>query len=180
MPNRLIKESIQTSKAVNGISNFEFRVWVYLITYADDFGRGSADPELLRGKVFTRLKGVTEAQIGKALRGLATAGMIDLYEVDGEPYFQFPNWSKHQIPRAKISKFPAPMNADECKCMQMHANDMDTRYSNSILDTRTRYSNSDIYSNSYSGTNPYTANLNPEKQREKLKEALLAIQEGGA
>lgn len=186
MPNRLIKETIQTSRTVNSLTNFEFRVFVYLITYADDFGRGSADPELLRGKVFTRLKGITESQIAEALHSLETEGMLDLYEVDGERYFQFRNWRKHQIPRAKISKFPAPcmqmsadcmqMNADECTCMQMNANDMDTRtrYSNNILDTRTRTRYS------YTGTNSYTENLNSAEQREKLKTALLAIEEGGA
>ncbi|MBQ7825187.1 MAG: hypothetical protein IJ337_02390 [Clostridia bacterium] len=48
MPNRVIKESIRTSKGVNSLSAFQFRLWVYLITYVDDYGRGSADPELLK------------------------------------------------------------------------------------------------------------------------------------
>lgn len=178
MPNRLIKETIQTSRTVNSLTNFEFRVFVYLITYADDFGRGSADPELLRGKVFTRLKGITETQIGDALHSLETEGMLDLYEVDGERYFQFRNWRKHQIPRAKISKFPAPCMQMSADCMQMNANDMDTRtrYSNNILDNYTRK----LYSNSYKGNNTLTADIDPAEQREKLKTALLAIEEGGA
>lgn len=108
MPNRIIKDSIRTSKTVNGMTDFQFRLWVYLITYVDDYGRGSADPELLKGFVFPRRKGITESTIEKALLDLANSGSVLLYEVDGEPYFCFPNWSDHQRIQTKKSKFPAP------------------------------------------------------------------------
>ena len=108
MGNRMIKESIRTSKSVNALTDFQFRVWLYLITYVDDFGRGSADPEILKGVVFTRRKGVTEAQIEKALAELANTGMVNLYEVDGEPFFYFPNWGDHQRMRTTKAKYPAP------------------------------------------------------------------------
>lgn len=120
MPNRILKESIRTSRKVNSLSDFDYRVWSYLITYVDDFGRGSADPELLKGIVFPRRKGVTEAQIKKAIDNLASAGMVILYEVDEESYLYFPNWSKHQQIRAKKSKYPEPsiicnqMISDDC------------------------------------------------------------------
>ncbi len=113
MPNRIIKDSIRISKKVNSLSDFNFRVWTYLITYVDDFGRGSADPELLKGLVFTRRKSITEQQISKALADLATIGMITLYEVDGESYFCFPNWAKHQRIRDCKPKFPAPEQPDD-------------------------------------------------------------------
>lgn len=108
MPNRIIKESIRTSKSVNAMTDFQFRLWTYLITYVDDFGRGSADPDLLKGFVFPRRKSVTEATIGKTLAELATIGSIVLYEVDGESYLYFPNWGEHQRVQTKKSKFPAP------------------------------------------------------------------------
>ena len=108
MPNRIIKESIRTSKTVNSMSDFQFRLWAYLITYVDDYGRGSADPELLKGFVFPRRKGVTEATIAKTLAELANIGSIHLYEVDGESYLCFPNWGDHQRVQQKKSKFPAP------------------------------------------------------------------------
>lgn len=111
MPNRIIKDSIRTSKSVNSLSDFEFRVWTYLITYVDDYGRGSADPELLKGFVFPRRKGVTEQQISTVLASLATTGMITLYEVDGESFLCFPNWDKHQRIQSKKSKFPAPQKS---------------------------------------------------------------------
>ena len=108
MPNRIIKESIRSSKTVNAMSDFQFRLWTYLITYVDDFGRGSADPELLKGFVMPRRKGVTESTIEKTLAELATIGSIHLYEVDGESYLCFPNWGEHQRIQQKKSKFPEP------------------------------------------------------------------------
>ena len=127
MPNRILKESIRTSKDVNALSDFQFRVWAYLITYVDDYGRGSADPELLKGLCFPRRKGVTEKQISEALSVLASTGMINLYCVDGESYFYFPTWEKHQTIRAAKSKFPEPqaseqVQADASNCTQMQAN----------------------------------------------------------
>lgn len=108
MPNRIIKESIRTSKSINAMTDFQFRMWAYLVTYVDDYGRGSADPELLKGFVFPRRKGVTESTIEKTLAELATIGSIHLYEVDGESYLCFPNWSDHQRIQQKKSKFPPP------------------------------------------------------------------------
>ena len=152
MPNRILKESIRTDKKVNGLTDFQFRVWAYLITYVDDFGRGSAEPDILKGFVFPRRKGVTEANIRDALTALACAGLIQIYEVDGESYLCFPTWQEHQTVRATKSKFPAPdsgviqlqavasncmqMQADASKCMQVQANAhvIDTR--ESIIDNR--------------------------------------------
>jgi hypothetical protein len=84
-----------------------------LITYVDDYGRGSADPELIKGFVFPRRKGVTETTIANALADLANSGMITLYEVDGESFFCFPNWHEHQRIQSRKSRFPGPDEADE-------------------------------------------------------------------
>lgn len=108
MPNRIIKDSIRTSKTVNAMTDFQFRVWVYLITYVDDYGRGSADPELIKGFVFPRRKRLSESDIEKTLAELAGMGCISLYDVDGESYFYFPNWGAHQRIQNKKSKYPAP------------------------------------------------------------------------
>lgn len=113
MPNRIIKESIRTSKSVNGLTDFQFRLWVYLITYVDDYGRGSADPELLKAFLFPRRKGITDANIRQGLHDLASAGLIQLYTVDGESYLQFPKWATHQRIRNCKAKFPSPDEADQ-------------------------------------------------------------------
>lgn len=115
MPNRMLKETIRTSKSVNNLSDFQFRLWVYLITYVDDYGRGSADPELLKGFAFPRRRGITEQQIKDALAVLANSGMITLYIVDGESYFYFPKWSDHQKIQAKQGRFPEPPSENKKK-----------------------------------------------------------------
>lgn len=160
MPNRILKESIRTSKSINALSDFQFRLWAYLITYVDDYGRGSAEPDILKGFVFPRRKCVTEATIKAAITDLANMGLIHLYEVDGDSYLCLRNWEIHQKPRAMTSKFPEPpkfdngceqtqtdaniceqMQADANICSQVQADAPDTRYSildtrNTILDTR--------------------------------------------
>ena len=125
MPNRTLKESIRTSKAVNGLSDFQFRLWINLITYVDDYGRGRADADIVKSFVLPRRKGVTETQVANALNELANAGMIVLYDVDGESFLYFPNWKKHYNPRAEKSKFPDPPengSANICKHLQTSAN----------------------------------------------------------
>ena len=51
MPNRIIKESITTSEKLASLSDFEFRLWIGLITQADDAGRGDARPAVIKGRV---------------------------------------------------------------------------------------------------------------------------------
>lgn len=143
MPNRLLKDSIRTSKSINALTDFQFRLWAYLITYVDDFGRGRAELDILKGFVFPRRACVSEDTIKAALNGLASIGLIRLYEVDGDAYLCLRHWEEHQNRRATTSKFPAPpdddstckqMQADVSRCSQAQADSPDTRYS--ILDTR--------------------------------------------
>lgn len=111
MPNRIIKESISKSEKVSGLSDFQFRLWVHLITYVDDYGRGDARAAIIRGACFPLRDRMTNKDIEKGIADLAGAGCIGLYKVDGKSYLYFPNWDKHQRVRQKVSKFPSP---DEC------------------------------------------------------------------
>lgn len=132
MPNRLIKASIHDSEKVNQMTDFQFRVWVNLITYVDDYGRGDARPAIIKGNCFPLRERLTAKDIEAALKALAGIGCINLYSVDGKSYLCFPNWESHQTVRNAKSKFPAPgeassgacaqLNAIECNCMQANAN----------------------------------------------------------
>ena len=125
MPSRLIKESIHLSEKVSALTDFQFRLWVNLITYVDDYGRGDARPAVIKGACFPLRERVTQKDIDAALAGLAGAGCVGLYTVDGKPYLYFPNWEKHQSIRNKRSKFPPPpegLQAIENNCKQMSAN----------------------------------------------------------
>ena len=126
MPNRIIKESIHTSEDVNRMTDFQFRLWVSLITYVDDFGRGDARPAIIKGSCFPLRDRITNKDIEAALRALAGIGCVSLYEVDGKPYLYFPTWESHQTVRNQKSKYPAPaegqqLQAIENNCKQLKA-----------------------------------------------------------
>lgn len=141
MPNRIIKESICTSETLAQLSDFDFRLWVGLITQADDYGRGEARPAIVRGRVFPLRDDVTLADVEASMRKMAEVGAITLYKVAGKKYYCFPTWANHQNIRSKRSKYPSPDEADpeeDCdedvtladnlqtdasKCKQMQAND---------------------------------------------------------
>lgn len=108
MPNRIIKESLCSSEKISALTDFEFRLWIGLITQADDTGRGDARPAIIKGHVFPLRDRITVKDISGALHGLAAKGCISLYEIDGRSYFWFPSWAKHQRIRDAKPKFPAP------------------------------------------------------------------------
>jgi len=112
MPNRIIKESLCTSEKISSLSDFEFRVWVGLITQADDVGRGDARPAIIKGRVFPFRDRLSIKDLDAALQVLAAKGCISLYTVDGKPYFWFPGWAKHQRVRDCKPKYPGPDKAD--------------------------------------------------------------------
>lgn len=112
MPNRIIKESICTSEKIAALSDFEFRLWVGLITQADDAGRGDARPAIIKGHVFPLRDQVTAKAISAGLHALATVQLVSLYTVGGKPIYWLPGWSEHQRIRDCKPKYPAPEEAD--------------------------------------------------------------------
>ena len=112
MPNRIIKESTFSSEKIAQLTDFEFRLWVGLITQADDAGRGDARPAIIKGRVFPLRDRVTVKDIDAAIHGLAAKGCVSLYEVGGKPYFLFPTWGEHQRVRDCKPRYPGPEDAD--------------------------------------------------------------------
>lgn len=108
MPNRIIKESIHTSEKINKLTDFQFRLWISLITYVDDYGRGDARPAVIKGVCFPLRNSITLKGIDAALHQLAITGCISLYEVDGKSYLCLSNWENHQRIQQKRSRFPSP------------------------------------------------------------------------
>lgn len=157
MPNRIIKESILTSETTASLDDFTFRLSVSLICLADDFGRGKANPAIIKGQAFSLRDEVTKEQVERGLQELVKRDMIHLYQCGDTRYYYFVNWEKHQTVRAKKSKYPSPndenckhlqadeiickqMQADESKCKQMNAN-VSVIQSNPIQSIRMRESN---------------------------------------
>lgn len=157
MPNRIIKESILTSETTASLDDFTFRLSVSLICLADDFGRGKANPAIIKGQAFSLRDEVTKEQVEQGLQELVRRDMIHLYIVGDTRYYYFVNWEKHQQVRAKKSKYPAPsegtcehMMSNDIKCNQMISNDINCNHlqsnvsviqSNPIQSNRMRESN---------------------------------------
>lgn len=112
MPNRIIKESIARSEKISSLTDFQFRLWIHLITYVDDYGRGDARPAIIRGACFPLRDRVSNKDIEAGIRGLADIGCVSLYTVDGRPYLCLPGWDEHQRVRQKVSKYPSPEEAN--------------------------------------------------------------------
>lgn len=107
MPNRILKESICVSASVDKLTWFEEVVFYRLIVNVDDRGRLDARPRILCARLFP-LKDVTDGAVTAALARLQEVGLIATYEVEGNPYLHFINWSKHQRVRNIREKYPAP------------------------------------------------------------------------
>lgn len=130
MPNRILREGILTSEAVNELNWAEEVFYRRLMSVVDDFGRFYASPKLLRAACYPlHIDKVSDSDIGKWLTACVAAALVRVYPApDGKRYLEVLNF-KQQI-RAKDSKFPS-MNANaehmrsECAAdaKQMQANE---------------------------------------------------------
>lgn len=111
MPNRIIKESINESRGLSECTYFVQDLYKRLITYADDYGRFNADPQIMRARLYPRdLELVTEEDILDGLIELAGVDKIRFYTAQPrrEIYGAFPSWDEHQRLRESKTKIPAP------------------------------------------------------------------------
>jgi hypothetical protein len=115
-----------TSESLAQLSDFGERLFWRLTTIADDFGRFAANPSVVAGRTMPLISGATAKKIDAALAELESANAVRRYTVDGKHYAYFVGWKKHQITRAKYSKFPEPpTSADICQQMPTDENDSD-------------------------------------------------------
>ena len=108
MPNRILKESVCTSPNIEGLSWFEEVCFYRLLVQCDDYGRLDARTPLLRARLFPLREDVPRETVGEAMARLEEAGLIQRYEVAGQPYLQVLTWDKHQRIRNQRSRFPGP------------------------------------------------------------------------
>ncbi|NIP94020.1 MAG: hypothetical protein GWO24_11425, partial [Akkermansiaceae bacterium] len=83
-------------KRINGISiQAEFWFWrVHMI--CDDFGSFEADPYICRVSAAPRRRTIKDSDVRKWLGELQSAGLIRLYDVDGERFGTIVEWEKWQ------------------------------------------------------------------------------------
>ena len=123
MPNRLIREGINTSEKVDRLSLGAEIFYRRLLNQVDDWGRFSAHTSLLIAACYPlRIGTVSVSDIEGWLkevvdvRGSSTdkTGLVICYEVDGKKYLQVMNFRQQ---RRSMSKYPPPPPPSENSCM---------------------------------------------------------------
>lgn len=114
MPNRILREGINSSERVNRLA-WETEVFYRrLMSVVDDYGRYSAHPALLRASLYPlKLETVREAKMERFLAECEEARLLRLYEVDGKQYLELLDF-RQQV-RAKESKYPDPPDAKQVR-----------------------------------------------------------------
>jgi hypothetical protein len=103
-----VKPEIHQDEAVGVVSDSAFRLFVGLITLADDYGRLKGGLGLLNSQVWPYAPKALD-EIDRLLKELASADLIQRYEVDGKPYVCLPSWEHHQrIDNAGKTRIPPP------------------------------------------------------------------------
>lgn len=107
MPNRILKESICTSKNLETVSADAQVLFFRLIVKVDDFGLFFGDARLIASLLYP-LNPPKIDKVKNWLAELEQANLIKFYVVEDETYIQLITFQKHQIKRAARSKFPLP------------------------------------------------------------------------
>jgi len=112
---RILLKSICQSKKLADVRTDGARLlYTWLIPNLDINGCYSGDPEVIRGKVFTRLK-KTSKVIGQYLENLAQVGLLVLYEAGGDIFLHIPDFAARQpnLNPEKEAKPTIPMPTPE-------------------------------------------------------------------
>jgi hypothetical protein len=117
MPNRIIRDGILQSEAVNSLGWAAEVFYRRLHSIVDDYGRYAAAPALLRAALYAlKLEEVSESDIGKWLRECEKAALVRLYSIAGKPHLEVLKFG--QKVRTK-SKWPDPPDDNlQTSCQQ--------------------------------------------------------------
>lgn len=97
-------------KLARSLTRDQRMLYLGLWNQADEHARAQADPRLIQGQVFPYEDDLTPGDIDVMLKALEVAGVVQLYEVDGDPYLYLPKLGKHQRlePTKVDSRHPSP------------------------------------------------------------------------
>lgn len=110
--NRLLKKEFFTDPKVGSLPPAARLLFEALWVYSDDTGHGVADSRLLKAQAFPYDSDFTPEVIDGWLRQMVDDGMVILYDVEGQHYFEVRNFLKHQvISRPSKFEYPKPPGA---------------------------------------------------------------------
>lgn len=104
----MIDPRIWDSEQVMKLSPLGFKVYIYLISQADDAGKLPVSYQMLASRIFP-FGEMDKDTIETAVKEMDKEGLIILYVVDGKEVIKHPNWTKYQkIDRPSESSIPEP------------------------------------------------------------------------
>ena len=108
MPNRILRDWTDSDR----VNNLDFPaevLFVRLIQKADDFGRFTADPRLIKAACFP-LREISVAHLRSMRDACAKQGLITCYSIDGKEYLEIHNFRQ----QLRIMKSRYPENPNKC------------------------------------------------------------------
>lgn len=110
MPNRILREGINTSPKINSLSEEAELFYRRLFAVVDDYGLYLANLTFIRANVFlARYETWTEERIERCLQECVSAGLITLYFSSGIRHLQIENFNQQHKSRPK---YPFPPKAE--------------------------------------------------------------------
>ena len=105
---RMIDPSIWDDEGFSDLSFVGRLLFIGMFSYADDYGKGRANPKFLKSKVFP-YDDMRVAEVDKALSEIGHKTSVQFYCVNGQSYYIFKNWKKWQkVEKPTASVIPDP------------------------------------------------------------------------
>lgn len=96
----MLKKVISESRRLADLKSDSARLlYTWIIPHLDIEGRLNASPDMIKGKVVPRLQHFTIELINECLEDMDKAGLVKLYEFDGDRYLQLRKFQEHQTLR---------------------------------------------------------------------------------
>jgi hypothetical protein len=179
----LDKEAISHSRRLHLLSNDTGRlIYTWLLAHLDREGRFSADPSIIKGNIFPRIKSMTYKKIENCLLEMAQVKLIMIYQSDGDKYLQFIKFKEYQthLDREAPSKIPAPdkeniinsglnpTKSDQVPLIQYNTIQLNTTKANKGINKNKPVENSLTPKEKYN----YRKGMDKERENERLKKEL--------
>jgi len=105
----MIDKVIILSRKINAISEGAENLYYRVYVNTDDFGLFHADPEILKGQIYTLRKNISIETIEDRLKELSEIELIKLYKHNGETYLEVVDFEDHQTFRKDyVRKYDYP------------------------------------------------------------------------
>lgn len=111
---RTIKPQFWDSPDVVGLDPWARLLYIAMWNWADDHGRGTADPKALAAFAFPKEDFIDSAETRRMLGGIRRAFGVKFYKVGGRPYYYIPSWDRHQkVDKRSAVRHPGPDQGEE-------------------------------------------------------------------